>query len=307
MNESCLRMCTNVPSTQFLRDSGRYKMTTIRCSRSGAIFLTIVQYLFFAIVTSLLHVLAGEASWIGRKLLSTTESSTLTTLEMTDETTSEDPNVAAATADNSSFYVETSKSQYPNTLWGKIAEFYSDKNNMAMYLVLPSIVLIYGGCCLIYCIAKCRRYCKKKKYSKQKEPLIKDTDDTPVKERPRTPRNKVAPCNASVSSVKVIVQEIDDIDNSGKNQATAKSPPPPYEYRGKRRQGESTAFGGPAKPGYPYQRGTPVRGQSGRGRDDPAARNAEMKAYFMARHLLQFEEGMYEPSGKKQRLVFTAN
>ena len=43
------------------------------------------------------------------------------------------------------------------SLWEKIEEFYSDNNNMAMYCVLPIIVLVYGGCSFIYCVYKCRR------------------------------------------------------------------------------------------------------------------------------------------------------
>ena len=68
--------------------------------------------------------------------------------------------------------VEESKS-----FWDKIKEFYDDKNNFAMYLVLPIIVIVYGGCSLIYCIAKCRRYIKRKKKPKQMDDIQDDDDD----------------------------------------------------------------------------------------------------------------------------------
>lgn len=50
--------------------------------------------------------------------------------------------------------------------WSDIEEFYQDKNNFAMYLVLPIIVIVYGGCAVIYCIARCRRYMRRKRKKK---------------------------------------------------------------------------------------------------------------------------------------------
>lgn len=47
--------------------------------------------------------------------------------------------------------------------WEDVEKFYQDKNNFAMFLVLPIIVLVYGGCAVIYCIARCRRYAKRRK------------------------------------------------------------------------------------------------------------------------------------------------
>ncbi|KAH9488582.1 hypothetical protein Btru_064260, partial [Bulinus truncatus] len=55
------------------------------------------------------------------------------------------------------------------TIWEKIEEFYSDKNNMAMYCVLPLLVLIYGGCSSLYCIHKCRLYLRRRKHKRLKE------------------------------------------------------------------------------------------------------------------------------------------
>lgn len=54
----------------------------------------------------------------------------------------------------------------------KISDFYSDKNNMAMYLVLPVLFLLYGGCCMIYSIAKCRRYLRRAKKRKEAEKFM---------------------------------------------------------------------------------------------------------------------------------------
>ncbi|XP_059164116.1 uncharacterized protein LOC131947048 [Physella acuta] len=55
------------------------------------------------------------------------------------------------------------------SIWQKIEEFYSDKNNMAMYCVLPVLILIYGGCSAIYCIHKCRVYLRRRKHKRLKE------------------------------------------------------------------------------------------------------------------------------------------
>ena len=87
----------------------------------------------------------------GRKLLGTT----------TEETAAPNP----------------TQTEEAKTIWEKIEEFYEDKNNFAMYLVLPCIVLVYGGCAMIYCIAKCRQYFKRKKDRKDKKRLQDDTDD----------------------------------------------------------------------------------------------------------------------------------
>lgn len=55
-------------------------------------------------------------------------------------------------------------------LFTNVSEFYSDKNNLAMYLVLPLIVVVYGGCSTIYCVAKCRQYLRKRKHKQMSEP-----------------------------------------------------------------------------------------------------------------------------------------
>ncbi|GFN96148.1 LOW QUALITY PROTEIN: hypothetical protein PoB_002265400 [Plakobranchus ocellatus] len=73
--------------------------------------------------------------------------------------------------------------------------FYSDKNNMAMYCVLPIMVLIYGGCASIYCIHKCRLYIRRKKHKRLKE------------------------------------EDCDSL-NSDKNESCCPPPPPPYPTEG---------------------------------------------------------------------------
>ncbi|KAL8595403.1 hypothetical protein ACOMHN_024102 [Nucella lapillus] len=55
------------------------------------------------------------------------------------------------------------------SFWEEVADFYSDNNNMAMYCVLPILVLVYGGCSAIYCIHKCRRYIRRRRH-KRKHP-----------------------------------------------------------------------------------------------------------------------------------------
>lgn len=40
--------------------------------------------------------------------------------------------------------------------------FFDDPNNAAMYLVLPIMVLVYGGCACIYCCHRCREYIEEK-------------------------------------------------------------------------------------------------------------------------------------------------
>lgn len=62
--------------------------------------------------------------------------------------------------------------------WSDIEEFYQDKNNFAMYLVLPIIVIVYGGCAVIYCIARCRRYMRRKR--KKKQHKMEFAEDEPL-------------------------------------------------------------------------------------------------------------------------------
>ncbi|XP_069104906.1 uncharacterized protein [Argopecten irradians] len=50
-----------------------------------------------------------------------------------------------------------------------VEEFFDDRHNMAMYVILPSIILVYGGCSCIYCFYKCRRYLRKRVVIYQKQ------------------------------------------------------------------------------------------------------------------------------------------
>ncbi|KAK3095303.1 hypothetical protein FSP39_012986, partial [Pinctada imbricata] len=64
--------------------------------------------------------------------------------------------------------------QYKNA----VEEFYADPNNRAMYLVLPLIILVYGGCSSIYCIYKCRRYLKRRRLENQMKDMKREDSPT---------------------------------------------------------------------------------------------------------------------------------
>jgi hypothetical protein len=49
-----------------------------------------------------------------------------------------------------------------------------------MYLVLPCIVLVYGGCSAIYCCYKCRQLCTKKKDKEKKKNIESDDESNDV-------------------------------------------------------------------------------------------------------------------------------
>ncbi|ESO88592.1 hypothetical protein LOTGIDRAFT_165375 [Lottia gigantea] len=51
-------------------------------------------------------------------------------------------------------------------------DFFDDPHNQATYIVLPVIILVYGGCASIYCIDKCRKSCKKRARRKQQEQMM---------------------------------------------------------------------------------------------------------------------------------------
>lgn len=42
-------------------------------------------------------------------------------------------------------------------------DLFTDSNNLAMFVVIPVMVIVYGGCACIYCCYKCRRYLKENK------------------------------------------------------------------------------------------------------------------------------------------------
>lgn len=64
--------------------------------------------------------------------------------------------------------------------------FLDDPNNVAMFIVFPVMVFIYGGCAVIYCCYKCRNYVNKNQpFAKLKEKFKNkgkpaDTVETPV-------------------------------------------------------------------------------------------------------------------------------
>lgn len=60
--------------------------------------------------------------------------------------------------------------------WEDVEKFYEDKNNFAMFLVLPIIVIVYGGCAVIYCIARCRRYAKRRKRKTKSKEALSESD-----------------------------------------------------------------------------------------------------------------------------------
>ncbi|XP_070212977.1 uncharacterized protein [Littorina saxatilis] len=67
---------------------------------------------------------------------------------------------------NTNETTQAAPAEESKSLWQEIEEFYSDSNNMAMYCVLPLIVLVYGGCSAIYCVYKCRRYLRRRKHKR---------------------------------------------------------------------------------------------------------------------------------------------
>lgn len=62
-----------------------------------------------------------------------------------------------------------SNSENDNSIGAKIREFYADDNNMALFCILPLLILIYGGCSVIYCIHKCKKNFKKKKQERKQK------------------------------------------------------------------------------------------------------------------------------------------
>ena len=56
--------------------------------------------------------------------------------------------------------------------------FFDDDNNVAMYLVLPAIIFVYGGCAFIYCVHRCKRFLRRmnKKKAKRKQRAEMESD-----------------------------------------------------------------------------------------------------------------------------------
>ncbi|XP_046579216.1 uncharacterized protein LOC124286822 isoform X1 [Haliotis rubra] len=78
------------------------------------------------------------------------------------------------------------------TYGSELERFFADDHNKAMYLVLPCIVLVYGGCGVIYCCSRIRRYFQREKRRKRREMLAvqnggyDDQDVSPPQNQPFT-------------------------------------------------------------------------------------------------------------------------
>ncbi|CAL1528602.1 unnamed protein product [Lymnaea stagnalis] len=99
-------------------------------------------------------------------------------------------------------------------------DFLDDDNNKAMFLVLPLFICVYGSCCVIYCVHKCRRYYARKKKSREilkrrreeaierecyfnKVAPLHDIDRARLFEN-RLPDNLSTSCNSSESSIFIL-------------------------------------------------------------------------------------------------------
>ncbi|XP_059167399.1 uncharacterized protein LOC131949571 [Physella acuta] len=111
------------------------------------------------------------------------------------------------------------------------SSFLDDNNNLAMYVVLPVMVAVYGGCALIYCIHRCRRYCvrqkkKKVKMERKKElerkafvnPMVTTADEAP----PPSYKSSNRPgsrTNQNALSLECLEGESDTAGDKSKNSA----------------------------------------------------------------------------------------
>ena len=202
------------------------------------------------------------------------------------------------------------------SLWGKIEDFYSDKNNMAMYLVLPAIVIVYGGCSLIFCIYKCMGYCKKSKKKKDRRKLIPENRrksiimQRKVDNRPRSTASihpvvtqsteqarKTTPLPWQVTDtsdmeenkVKETAPTRDTAQHKFPRSHTGKTPPPPYQ------EVEDTIYlSGPQQPGYPTSGYQPKK--------------QEYSPLELTKQLLRVgDDEKNIMRGRKKRLVFTTD
>lgn len=76
---------------------------------------------------------------------------------------------------NESYYLRHSRLKRSSD----VEVFFENEQNKATYIVLPLIILVYGGCSSIYCIYKCRRYLKRQRLQKLKTERL-DRDDSIV-------------------------------------------------------------------------------------------------------------------------------
>ncbi|XP_061170581.1 uncharacterized protein LOC133179918 [Saccostrea echinata] len=205
-----------------------------------------------------------------------------------------------------------------NSLWGKIMDFYSDNNNMAMYLVLPLIVIVYGGCSLIFCIHKCMQYCKKTKRKKDKKALLQgnrknsivterlvgnrprslasihpEINQTNEQKRETTPLPWQIPDESETEQKKTEVAPLKGNTSSHKvtRTHTGKTPPPPYKE-----VDDTIYLSGPQHPGYPSSGHT------------YHTKKQEYSPLELTKQLLRIgEDDKNIIKGRKKRLVFTTD
>ncbi|XP_033759967.1 uncharacterized protein LOC117342089 [Pecten maximus] len=213
------------------------------------------------------------------------------------------------------------------SIWQEIEEFYEDKNNFAMYLVLPLLVFVYGGCSLIYCIAKCRRHLKKKKHKQSKfdrqdidddEGPLTDRNDT---EEPRQERRGAK--QTSASDVRVAVDRENtstplpwQVPDDKESLYPHKNPPPRKPEQRNAMNNHPNNHSSPPPPyddfgGKPVMNRPMVNTVSNPG-NDHRNRNA-MESYAMAKQAAELlrQEDHYRQGGggykKAKRLVFVAD
>lgn len=92
-----------------------------------------------------------------------------------------------------------------------VEAFFADRHNLAMYVVLPAIIFVYGGCASIYCCYKGRRFLRKRIIRYQNEKRKKALHDSNW-----TPANNEVESSKSVPDLR-----IDDEHNNIKRPATA--------------------------------------------------------------------------------------
>lgn len=201
------------------------------------------------------------------------------------------------------------------SVWDEIEEFYSDKNNMAMYLVLPLIVIVYGGCSLIFCIHKCMQYCKKSKKRRDREVLLQDNrrksiitqsqlenrprsiasihpEVTQSTEQKRTPTPLPWQVPDDSETERNITTDVPSKRNTHPHKVsrvhTGKTPPPPYKE-----VEDIIVLSGPQHPGYP---------------SNHYSKKQDYSPLELTKQLLRLGDDEKEVRrGRKKRLVFTTD
>jgi hypothetical protein len=195
------------------------------------------------------------------------------------------------------------------SLWGQIEEFYSDKNNMAMYLVLPLIVIVYGGCSLIFCIHKCMQYCKKSKKKRDREALLQESRRKSIVTRSEHRPRSIASIHPEITqstepkrTPTPLPWQVPDDSETEQNKATersthshkvsrahtGKTPPPPYKE-----VDDIIVLSGPQNPGYPSHH---------------YSKKQDYSPLELTKQLLRLGDDDKEVRrGRRKRLVFTTD